>query len=416
MTSGARPSGDLIPWTVSEQFQDNNFALLNGVRIVRIATHPNAQKKGYGTRALELLHKYYDGLMIDLDNIKTDESEEIYGKEEIVNEETKDGLLSESIKQRKGLPPILQKLSERKPLSIQYMGTSFGITPELYNFWTKNQYVPLYIRQTSNDLTGEHTCILVKPLKKDEITIGVDMPIEESKEENNDGWAQPYTSDFRKRFMSLLGFEFSQMSCTLALNILHPSLKPHAQADEMLVDYEKLEIDVLKREISTFDLKRLESYSKNLIDFHLVIDLIPRLSKLYFSHYLDNVLRMSYVQASIFLGIGLQHKSIEKISSDLGGLKPNQILPQLNKCVKKFTSVFRKIYEDEAQGTIPELGPNKALEILENATGVKGSMANELDMEGKKFMQEMQKDKEKFFKSKAVSITFLWFNKFFRVK
>ena len=397
MTSGARPSGDLIPWTVSEQFQDNNFALLNGVRIVRIATHPNAQKKGYGTRALELLHKYYDGLMIDLDNIKTDESEEIYGKEEIVNEETKDGLLSESIKQRKGLPPILQKLSERKPLSIQYMGTSFGITPELYNFWTKNQYVPLYIRQTSNDLTGEHTCILVKPLKKDEITIGVDMPIEESKEENNDGWAQPYTSDFRKRFMSLLGFEFSQMSCTLALNILHPSLKPHAQADEMLVDYEKLEIDVLKREISTFDLKRLESYSKNLIDFHLVIDLIPRLSKLYFSHYLDNVLRMSYVQASIFLGIGLQHKSIEKISSDLGGLKPNQILPQLNKCVKKFTSVFRKIYEDEAQGTIPELGPNKALEILENATGVKGSMANELDMEGKKFMQEMQKDKEKFF-------------------
>jgi N-acetyltransferase 10 len=416
MTSGARPSGDLIPWTVSEQFQDNNFALLNGVRIVRIATHPNAQKKGYGTRALELLHKYYDGLMIDLDNIKTDESEEIYGKEEIVNEETKDGLLSESIKQRKGLPPILQKLSERKPLSIQYMGTSFGITPELYNFWTKNQYVPLYIRQTSNDLTGEHTCILVKPLKKDEITIGVDMPIEESKEENNDGWAQPYTSDFRKRFMSLLGFEFSQMSCTLALNILHPSLKPHAQADEMLVDYEKLEIDVLKREISTFDLKRLESYSKNLIDFHLVIDLIPRLSKLYFSHYLDNVLRMSYVQASIFLGIGLQHKSIEKISSDLGGLKPNQILPQLNKCVKKFTCVFRKIYEDEAQGTIPELGPNKALEILENATGVKGSMANELDMEGKKFMQEMQKDKEKFFKSKAVSITFLWFNKFFRVK
>jgi len=39
---GLRPSGDLIPWTVSEQFQDQSFASLSGIRIVRIATHPNA--------------------------------------------------------------------------------------------------------------------------------------------------------------------------------------------------------------------------------------------------------------------------------------------------------------------------------------------------------------------------------------
>lgn len=213
MASGARPSGDLIPWTVSEQFQDDNFGMLNGVRIVRIATHPNAQNKGYGSKALELLNKYYDGLMMDIDNIQTDETDEIYGKEDAPEEEeTKDGLLNEKIKKRKGLPPILQALPKRKPLSVQYMGTSFGVTPELYNFWTKNQYVPLYIRQTANDLTGEHTCILIKPLKKDEIHIGVQMNEEESKEENFDGWAQPYTSDFRKRFMSLLGFEFRKIS------------------------------------------------------------------------------------------------------------------------------------------------------------------------------------------------------------
>ena len=39
---GLRPSGDLIPWTVSEQFQDESFASLSGARVVRIATHPNA--------------------------------------------------------------------------------------------------------------------------------------------------------------------------------------------------------------------------------------------------------------------------------------------------------------------------------------------------------------------------------------
>lgn len=159
MARGAKPAGDLIPWTVSEQFQDDNFAMLSGVRVVRIATHPNAQKKGYGTKALELLQKYYDGMMIDIDNIKTDESDEIFGKaqSEVEVEEAKEGLLNEKPKQRKNLPPILQKLAERKPYPIQYLGTSFGITPELYNFWTKSSFVPLYIRQTPNDLTGEHT-------------------------------------------------------------------------------------------------------------------------------------------------------------------------------------------------------------------------------------------------------------------
>lgn len=49
---GMKPSGDLIPWNMREQFQDNDFPRLIGGRIVRIATHPTVQKMGYGTRAL----------------------------------------------------------------------------------------------------------------------------------------------------------------------------------------------------------------------------------------------------------------------------------------------------------------------------------------------------------------------------
>jgi len=37
---GQRASGDLIPWTVSQQFQDDDFPSLSGARVVRIATHP----------------------------------------------------------------------------------------------------------------------------------------------------------------------------------------------------------------------------------------------------------------------------------------------------------------------------------------------------------------------------------------
>lgn len=57
---GLRPSGDLIPWTISEQFQDESFASLSGIRVVRVATHPNAQGRGYGSRALEQLIKYFE--------------------------------------------------------------------------------------------------------------------------------------------------------------------------------------------------------------------------------------------------------------------------------------------------------------------------------------------------------------------
>ncbi len=40
ISRGGTPSGDLIPWSISQQFSDNDFATLCGARIVRVATHP----------------------------------------------------------------------------------------------------------------------------------------------------------------------------------------------------------------------------------------------------------------------------------------------------------------------------------------------------------------------------------------
>ena len=44
------------------------------------------------------------------------------------------------------------------------MGTSFGVTKELFQFWRKNKLEPIYVRQTANELTGEHTCLMIRPL------------------------------------------------------------------------------------------------------------------------------------------------------------------------------------------------------------------------------------------------------------
>lgn len=43
MIRGKRAAGDLIPWTLAQQFQDQNFPMLSGARVVRIATHPDYQ-------------------------------------------------------------------------------------------------------------------------------------------------------------------------------------------------------------------------------------------------------------------------------------------------------------------------------------------------------------------------------------
>ena len=38
----------------------------------------------------------------------------------------------------------------------------------------------------------------------------------------------------------------------------------------------------LDYEFTTYDLKRLELYSQNMVDYHLIMDLIPSISKLFF--------------------------------------------------------------------------------------------------------------------------------------
>lgn len=43
LSQGKRASGDLIPWTVAQQYQDQDFPSLSGARVVRIATHPDYQ-------------------------------------------------------------------------------------------------------------------------------------------------------------------------------------------------------------------------------------------------------------------------------------------------------------------------------------------------------------------------------------
>lgn len=73
---------------------------------------------------------------------------------------------TETIKGRDAanMPPLLHRLSELQPETLDYLGVSYGLTPQLFKFWKRAGYVPLYVRQTENELTGEHTCVMVRGL------------------------------------------------------------------------------------------------------------------------------------------------------------------------------------------------------------------------------------------------------------
>jgi len=71
-----------------------------------------------------------------------------------------------TIRDASKMPPLLQRLSERTPENLDYLGVSYGVTPLLFKFWKRAGFVPLYMRQTTNDLTGEHSCVMIRGLNK----------------------------------------------------------------------------------------------------------------------------------------------------------------------------------------------------------------------------------------------------------
>lgn len=74
--------------------------------MVRIATHPDAQRMGYGTRAMKLLMEYYSGKMCS------------------------------SIEDSAGAIPdvLLIDLCDRCPEALDYVGVCFGITAGLLRY------------------------------------------------------------------------------------------------------------------------------------------------------------------------------------------------------------------------------------------------------------------------------------------
>lgn len=125
LSRGQRPSGDLIPWLVSQQYQDEDFASLSGARVVRIAANPEYVGMGYGSKALELLVDFYEGRFTSLSE-KDDQITQDVITRVADGDLANASLLDDDIKIRdiNKMPPLFGRLSERKPQALDYVGVS----------------------------------------------------------------------------------------------------------------------------------------------------------------------------------------------------------------------------------------------------------------------------------------------------
>lgn len=334
LSRGQRAHGDLIPWLVSQQFQDEDFAGLSGARVVRIATNPEYVSMGYGTKALELLVDYYEGRFASI----SEDDDQIM--EEKMHRATdaelaKTSLQSEviAVRDQSQMPPLFAKLREKRPQALDYMGVSYGLTKELHKFWKRSSFAPVYLRQTANDLTGEHTCVMLRPLESS----------------GDRSWLGAFSRDFHKRFLSLLSYQFRTFPALVALS-LDQSANSGAKLDSVVP--EALLKSELDKQFSPFDLKRLESYANNMLDYHVILDLLPTIATLYFTGKLKGNISLTGIQQCILLGMGCQRKDVDTIAQEMG-MPTSQLLAMFIKIVRKVTTHFGTLVSNSVEAELP---------------------------------------------------------------
>merc|ERR1712216_641173 len=123
-----------------------------------------------GTRIVNILNKYYSGKMIKNrknENFHTNtDSIDINHNDKIIdlglNYDSADLIC---VKLKEQMPSLLSALSKRINEHIHYIGVSMGLKQDIFNFWDRNGFKPVYLCQSKTNFTGEHTIILISILE-----------------------------------------------------------------------------------------------------------------------------------------------------------------------------------------------------------------------------------------------------------
>lgn len=334
LSSGVRPSGDVIPHTLSQFFLEDSFAHLSGIRIVRIAVNPELQRVGYGARALSQIIQYFNGEISFLP--KQEKAESLSGSSERTSRSDRES-------QQAVTSNLLVPLCDQPSEPVDYLGVCYGLTLDLFNFWKRSGFDVLYVRQGENELTGEHSCIMVKPLN---FSFSV------------------LRSEFRERFISLLSMPFRTMPTVLALSVLQDNEVYDAVKLSVATDSSELKESPAKvdgclgatwsdicEEFSPREVKRLKLFSTSFVEGGNILDLVPRLARLYFRHKLSHSpdggegVVLSHAQSAVLLLIGLQCLTLEDLvaQEEFKGVPVQQIRTFFRKGITKIVEYFQRL-------------------------------------------------------------------------
>ena len=109
MYEGERIRGNMLPDVFTSQLRDEAAGTAVGYRVVRIATHHAARSRGLGSALLAGIRAEFDG-------------------------------------------------------EADYLGVSYGATPELLDFWAQSGYRTAHFSTTRNDASGEYSALMLAPL------------------------------------------------------------------------------------------------------------------------------------------------------------------------------------------------------------------------------------------------------------
>jgi len=110
LLKGEKTPGNIIPDRMLKHLRIREFGRMKGWRIVRIATHPEVQGRGIGSKMLEYLYE-------------------------------------ESIER-----------------GYDWLGSGFGVNEQLLKFWLKNGFKALHLSPDRNPVSGEYTTLVLKPI------------------------------------------------------------------------------------------------------------------------------------------------------------------------------------------------------------------------------------------------------------
>lgn len=107
-----------------------------------------------------------------------------------------------------------------------------------------------------------------------------------------------------------------------------------------------------------------------MLDYHVILDILPTLSTLYFKRRLispktesaptsdgsarERTVKLSSLQRAMLLAMGLQRKTIEEAGEELA-LQPNQVLAEFAKIIKKTCAVLQLIQRAAVVNEMPQI-------------------------------------------------------------